>query len=419
MTHEQKLPRAILWGLGLTQTIAYGTIFYSFSILVPAIAHDLHWSEQWVFGGLSLSLFASGAVAPAAGHWADRFGAGRVLTLGSLAAALALAACALAPNGPTFVLALFAMQCASAFIFYNTAFVAVVQLGGRRAQRSIVHLTLIAGFASTLFWPLTTTLHQHLSWREVYLLFAALNLVVCLPIHAYLATLPWRDVSPTTLAGPGPIIQSDCIPFSPRDRSIVLALMLAGFAVEGFILSSILIHMVPLTAALGMGSAGLLVAGLFGPAQVASRFTNMLFGGNLAQTWLAVIGAVFLPLGLVVLLVTTPLIPGAVIFAILFGLGSGLASIVGGTLPLELFGRRGYGASVGWVTAARQISSAIAPFALAVAMKAFGVSLSLSTTAAIGVLGVGAFLGIVMMSRRYARQSEIHMPAEVRLKSHI
>lgn len=411
MTHEQKLPRAILWGLGLTQIIGYGTIFYSFSILVPAIAQELHWSEQWVFGALSVSLFASGAVAPAAGHWADRFGAGRVLTFGSLAAALALAACAFAPNGPTFVLALFVMQFASAFIFYNTAFVAVVQLGGRRAQRSIVHLTLIAGFASTLFWPLTTMLHQHLSWREVYLLFACLNLIVCLPIHAYLAMLPWRDVSPTTPADPSPFVQSDGIPFSPRDRSIVLALMLAGFAVEGFILSSILIHMVPLTAALGMGPAGLLVAGLFGPAQVASRFTNMLFGGNLAQTWLAVIGAVFLPLGLVVLLATTPLIPGAVIFAILFGLGSGLASIVGGTLPLELFGRRGYGASVGWVTAARQISSAIAPFAFAVAMTAFGVSMSLSATAAIGSLGVAAFFIIAVVRRRYTQLGGIGVQA--------
>lgn len=60
--------------------------------------------------------------------------------------------------------------------------------------------------------------------------------------------------------------------------------MLVGFAIEGLVLSSILTHMVPLTAALGLGTAGILVAAVFGPAQVASRFVNMVFGGKLSQT---------------------------------------------------------------------------------------------------------------------------------------
>ena len=79
------------------------------------------------------------------------------------------------------------MEVASCFVLYSTAFVAIVQLGGPNAQRSITHLTLIAGFASTLFWPLTTLLHEYLSWREVLVVYAGLNLVVCLPIHAWLA----------------------------------------------------------------------------------------------------------------------------------------------------------------------------------------------------------------------------------------
>ena len=80
-------------------------------------------------------------------------------------------------------------QCelASCFVLYSTAFVAIVQIGGRGAQRSITHLTLIAGFASTLFWPLTAALHEHLGWREVWLIFAALNLLVCVPLHVWLA----------------------------------------------------------------------------------------------------------------------------------------------------------------------------------------------------------------------------------------
>ncbi|TIU89721.1 MAG: MFS transporter, partial [Mesorhizobium sp.] len=158
--------------------------------------------------------------------------------------------------------------------------------------------------------------------------------------------------------------------------------------------------MVPLTTALGLGSAGLVVTTLFGPSQVASRLINMLFGGRLAQTWLAVIGATLLPLGLVALLATTPSVPGAIAFVILFGLGSGLASIVGGTLPLELFGRERYGARLSWVTAARQFSSALAPFALAMAMAGIGVQPSLWLTAAAGMLGILAFSAIILIRRQ-------------------
>jgi MFS family permease len=176
--------------------------------------------------------------------------------------------------------------------------------------------------------------------------------------------------------------------------------MLAGFALEGFVLSSILVHMVPLAAAVGLGSAGIFVTSLFGPAQVASRLVNMVFGGRLAQTWLALIGAALLPIGLVVLLTTGSWVPGAILFVVLFGLGSGLASIVGGTLPLELFGREGYGARLGWVAAARQFSSAFAPFGLAFMISQAGVLPSLSTLAALGGAGLLAFSAIVLITRR-------------------
>ena len=129
---------------------------------------------------------------------------------------------------------------------------------------------------------------------------------------------------------------------------MIFALMLLGFAIEGYALSAMLVHMVPLTQALGLGTAGLLIAFLFGPAQVASRLINLVFGGGLSQTWLAVIAGVLMPIGVVILLSTTPWFAGAMVFAICMGLGSGLTSIIAGTLPLELFGRNGYGSMLGW-----------------------------------------------------------------------
>lgn len=392
-------PALAIWALGLTQIVGYGTLYYSFAILAPAMAAEFEWPEQWVFGALSAALLAGGLLAPMAGRLADRFGAGRVMTLGSLAVALALLVCGLAPERISFVLALISMELASCFVLYSTAFVAIVQIGSGNGQRSITHLTLIAGFASTLFWPLTAALHQHLTWREVYFVFAGLNLLLCVPIHGWIAVLSRRSAAVEHATVPSVSPLRPTIPLS-RDRSRAFLLMLAGFAAEGFVLSAILVHMVPLTSALGLGTAGLFVASLFGPAQVASRLINMVFGGRLAQTWLAVIAAALPACGVLVLIATTPWVPGAVAFAILFGLGAGLTSIVGGTLPLELFGRERYGSRLGWIAAARQFTSAFAPFVLALMMARTTVSTSLWVLVLTGAAGLAAFLMIALVQRR-------------------
>ncbi len=163
--------------------------------------------------------------------------------------------------------------------------------------------------------------------------------------------------------------------------------------------------MVPMVTAMGLGTAGLMISMLFGPAQVASRLTNMLFGGRLSQSMLAVIAAVLLPTGLMLLFATSPWLPGVIVFALLFGFGSGLSSIIGGTLPLELFGRTGYGARLGWVTAARQFSSAFAPFAFAFSMERWGIDQSLLIAITAGSCGTLLFGTIAIMQNRRVRAS--------------
>jgi MFS family permease len=131
---------------------------------------------------------------------------------------------------------------------------------------------------------------------------------------------------------------------------------------------------------------------------VASRLVNMLFGLGLSQTWLALGATAALAGGLAVLLVTAPSVPGAILFAMLFGFGSGLMSIVSGTLPLELFGHARYGSYVGWITAARQFCSAFAPFGLTFMMAGVGVFPALWLNVAVGLFGIAAFAGIALIS---------------------
>ncbi len=384
----QRLPIGAILALGVTQNIGYGTLYYSFSILAPDMAESLSWSQEWIFGALSVALLVGGLTAPWLGTLIDRIGAGRVMTVGSAVAAAALIACAYAPGKGTYVAALIAIEVAANLVQYGAAFALLVQLRPAVAQQSITYLTLLAGFASTMFWPITSALHAQLSWQNVYLIFAGLNLLVCLPIHAWLSrglALSRRHAGGQQAA---PVAGS----LAPSHRRTGFALMTTAFAVQYLASASVLVYMVPLLAGLGLGATAALVGALFGPSQVASRLINMLFGKHLDALRLAMISAALIPAGALVLELTAPSIPGAMVFAVVFGMGNGLLSIVSGTLPLALFGSEGYGKLQGKMMAARLIVSASAPFVMALAMEWLGFSLSLAAIVGLGLLALALFV---------------------------
>lgn len=384
--------------LGLSQIIGYGTLYYSFGILAPSMAQDFGWPPEWLFGAFSVALLIGGLAAPLAGRWIDRAGAGRMMSLGSLLAGVALVACAAAPSGTFFVPAVLASGVASALVQYGAAFSLLVQRHHDRAQSSIVYLTLIAGFSSTIFWPLTTWLDAVLTWRQVYLIFAAAHVLLCLPLHAWLARPVAEDrAQRRDDAGraSGAVRIADGL-LAPDLRRKGLVLVAGAFAFESFISSAILVHMLPMLQALGLGLAGVVVGTVFGPSQVAIRFINIVFGKEMSQVTLALISAALLPAGLAVLLVSAPSFTGAVLFAIVFGMGSGLYSIVGGTLPLVLFGARGYGTRQGQIISVRLAVGSVAPFAFAVMMDRTGVEGALAMSA---VLGSGAVLLLLAIKR--------------------
>ena len=383
-----RLPIGAILALGVTQNIGYGTLYYSFSILAPDMAASLSWSEEWVFGALSVALLIGGLTAPWLGTLIDRIGAGQVMTMGSAVAAAALIACACAPGKGSFVAALISIEVAANLVQYGAAFALLVQLRPAVAQRSITYLTLIAGFASTMFWPITSALHSRLSWQDVYLVFAALNLAVCLPIHARLAhgLTSSRKQAASNPAAP----VSGSLP--PSQRRTGFALMTTAFAVQYLASASVLVHMVPLLAGLGLGATAALVGTLFGPSQVASRMINMLFGKRLDPLHLAMISAALIPTGTLLLVLTAPSISGAMVFAVVFGMGNGLLSIVTGTLPLALFGSERYGQLQGKTMAARLIVSASAPFVMALAMEWLGISLSLAAIVGLGLVALTLFV---------------------------
>jgi len=264
---------------------------------------------------------------------------------------------------------------------YDSAFAALTTLYGREARAPITGITLIAGFASTLGWPVSAVLNQHFGWRGACLGWAAVNLLICLPMNRLLIPRPASPVrSAAAEEAEGP---------APSNGMAVLAFV---FGAVGFVTGAMAAHL-PRLLELAGASAGAAIASasLMGPAQVAARLFE--FGvlkrlHPLVSTRLALLmhplGAAFLgALGG----------PAASVFALLHGAGNGLLTISRGTLPLALFGPTGYGLRTGIIVAPARVTTAAAPLLFGLLLDAMGTrALLVSAGLSLAALGALALL---------------------------
>jgi len=385
---------ALVLALGTTQVIGYGTLYYAYAIVAPAVAQEFGASLTTLYAIFSAGLLAGGLAAPLLGRWMDRFGAPRVMMVGSFIIAGLVAALAVAPDLLSFAALAVAIEVASIAVLYDAAFATLALFGRAEARRAITHLTLIGGFASTIFWPLTGWLVEAVGWRQVYLGYGALHLLVALPLHVWIVTRARHGV------GDGPAAatpQAGQPALSGPDARRAFWAIAISFALTGMLLSALTVHLVSLLQALALGASSYLVAMLMGPAQVLSRLADALFWRSLHPLTVAMIAASAPLAGILALMLPLdPILAGA-IFAVLFGLGAGLGSIVRGSVPLALFGAAGYGARLGQLAAIRTILGAGAPFLFAAGLAPFGAKAALLVVL---LLGLAALLLLGLLHRQ-------------------
>lgn len=382
--------------LGITQTIGYGTLYYAFGVLAPAMAEETGLSLTAIFGLFSAALLASGLVAPFAGRQLDRFDAARVMGVGSVLAAAALGAWTLIPGRAAFGLLVVLVEMSSVLVLYEAAFVAAARLAPAEARRTITGITLIAGFASTIFWPLTTWLAGYMDWRQIYLCYAVLNLLVCAPLHFWLSGR--RAAATAAAAAP---IDSDRLQRgmlrTRRERRIAFGILMIAFAGNAYVMSAVHLHLIGLLGALGFASSAAMIGAVLGPAQVAGRLAEYAVGERIGVLSVAIFSALAMPAGLVVLMAGGGAIAAGVAFAVVFGLGQGLSNIVRGVLPLQVFGSDGYGGRMGRINSARLVVSAGAPLVTAALFERIGVEAALATITLAGVIGLAGLLALIPM----------------------
>jgi MFS family permease len=351
--------RAVLV-LGVTEILAWGTIFYPPVLTVPLIAQERGWSMSFAMGGFSLALLTAGLVSPRVGMLIDRHGGHRVMSIGSLLAALGLALIVYADHPAAYLAVWMLLGVATAATLYDPAFATLGRIFGIAARRPITALTLAGGFASTVSWPVTHLLLNAVGWRGTYLVYAAVLALVAAPLHAF--ALPRTRASAAARSDPS--AQAPITVLPPTGWPFLL--VAAAFAAYAFVPSGLSAHLLAIFARAGIDAATVVAIGaLFGPAQVAARICELMVARRIhplfvARFAVAMLLAAFALLALFGLSVAT-----AAAFAVVFGMANGLLTIARGAVPLALFGAAGYGHLMGRIGGPYLIMQAVAPLVLA------------------------------------------------------
>ena len=392
--------------LGTAQTLAWASSYYLPAMLAAPMARDLGVATPTVFAAFSMALIVSALAGPLAGRLIDRHG-GRPVLLGSnvlLALGLALLGSAQGPT--TLVAAWLLLGLGMGAGLYEAGFAALVRLYGAEARSAITGITLLAGFASTVGWPLSAWMEVHIGWRGACFVWAGLHVLLGLPLNALLpraTAAPVATASDAALAKTRPEVPAavgtpaaangpaaaKAAPEPPRHTAALLSLV---FALAWFVNTAMAAHLpTVIQAAGGTLALAVVVGALVGPAQVAGRLFEFGFLRRVSPLAVARAATLGHPLG--ALLLWTLGAPVAAVYAILHGLGAGIMTIAKGTLPLAFFGAGGYGARQGWISLPGRALQGFSPWLFGLALEHWGLQ-ALWLSAACSLAACAVLLGL-------------------------
>ncbi len=174
----------IIAALAMTETISWGVIYYAFSVFIIPLEQEYGWTRTQISGAFSISLLVSGGMAIPVGFWLDRYGARGLMTVGSIGAVILFYAYSQVTTLPALYAIWVGLGITMAMILYEPAFVVATKWFVKRRGRAIAIITLVAGFASTIFLPLSNWLLSTFGRAEAIIYLAMILAVSTIPLHA-------------------------------------------------------------------------------------------------------------------------------------------------------------------------------------------------------------------------------------------
>ncbi|MDA8253835.1 MAG: MFS transporter [Rhodospirillales bacterium] len=342
----------VIGGIGIGQILAWGSSYYLIAVLAGPIAAATGWPLPWVVGGASLGFLVSGLLSPRIGRLIEAEGGRRVLPGSAVLLALGLATLAAAPNLPVYFAGWLVIGAGMGAGLYDPAFASLGRIYGEGARGPITTVTLFGGFASTVCWPLWAWLTDAAGWRGACLAFAAIHLLLVLPLYRFV--LP--PAAGRAHARPRPAAGAAA---GATRAGLAFVLVASSMTLAAVVMTMIAVHLLTLLQARGVSLAAAVALGaLLGPSQVFARLLELAVGRGLHPVWTMLASTLLVALGLVLLLVAPGFAAAAIV---IYGTGSGIRSIVRGTVPLALFGPHGYATLMGRLARPALIAQAATP----------------------------------------------------------
>ncbi|MGE0426318.1 MAG: MFS transporter [Reyranellaceae bacterium] len=347
--------------LGITQITAWGTSYYCLGVLAAPIVKELGWSRGFAFLGFTVSVLVMGLISPLVGRLIDRAGARIVMSVGSVVVALGLYLLSRVTEEWAYLAVWVLLGVGMRCCLYDAAFAALVQVAPTRGRQAISYLTLYGAFASSVFWVVGHQLEEAIGWRQTLVVFALLNLGLCLPLH-WLGLARKEPEAPIAAGGPSLGSTPAAPVLEGRSRTLAIWLFALVMSLNGFVFGIVSVQLVTLLEAAGLVTAtAVWMASLKGVAQFGGRAVEIMFGRNLSPVAIGRVAIAIVPVSFALLYASQGSFAVLLAFTLLMGAAQGVITIVRGAVPLTLFGTKGYGAILGFIATPVLLVSAAAP----------------------------------------------------------
>jgi MFS family permease len=368
---DRRTARRIVAALAISQTVGYGVLSYAFAVLLTPMQEALDAGPAAVTGALTVSLLAAAAAAVPVGRWLDRHGGRALMTGGSVLATLLVAAWSQVHTVAQLYAVLFALGVVSAAVLYEAAFAVVVAwFPADRRPTALLAVTIVAGFASSIFFPLTGGLVEAYGWRTALLVLAAIHGAVTVPSHLLVRRPSGPPAAPAREPRAEPARPSRARRAAVRAalRDPTYWLLAAVFLAQAAAVAVISVHLVAYLRDLGHPAGfAATIAGLLGVLSVTGRIA--ITGAGRRWSPSHVVAAVFAVqgVGALILVVAGASTAGAVCGVLAFGIGFGVATIARPALLADRYGTAGYATIAGVLTVPLTVAKATAPLGASLA----------------------------------------------------
>jgi len=377
--------------LGSVQILSWGSTFYLLAVLAKPITAETGWPYDRVMAGLALGLLVAGMVSPRVGRGISRHGGRFVLAGGAFLIAAGLVVIGTAQHFAVYLAGWAILGAGMGANLYDAAFSTLGSLYGRSARSAMTAVTLFGGFASTVCWPLSAFLVEHLGWRGACWTYAGIHLGISLPLC--LAVLPSARRAATADASEAVAPAAAALP----GERVVFIVLAAVLTLAAAILSLMSSQLIILLQGAGLDLSQAVALGMIiGPAAVGARFIEMLAGGRYHPIWTMVASVMLVLCGVALFFAGPP----AFAFAIaIYAGGNGIGSIAKGTLPLTLFGAARYPVLMGKLALPVLFAMSLAPYVGALSFQLGGTRATLALVSVIAVANVLLVAALFALTR--------------------